>query len=143
MSCEYCENNVWKHFIIEGLRFNFCPICGAALDGETVCGKGPVGAESHTRAEILDAAKQCVCQDRNIQYGTPEDCFNLIACFWSDYLRITYFGDDEDYSIVDAKDVAVMMVLLKIARVAVGASKSDNWIDIAGYAACGGELDKV
>ena len=39
-----------------------------------------------------------------------------------------------------SRDVAVMMILLKIARVA-SSKKSDNWVDIAGYAACGGEID--
>lgn len=39
-----------------------------------------------------------------------------------------------------ASDVANMMILLKIARGANGKPKEDNWIDIAGYAACGGEL---
>ena len=39
-----------------------------------------------------------------------------------------------------ASDVANMMILLKIARGANGKPKADTWIDIAGYAACGGEL---
>ena len=34
-----------------------------------------------------------------------------------------------------------MMALLKIARIAGGNAKADNWIDLAGYAACGGELE--
>lgn len=37
-------------------------------------------------------------------------------------------------------DVAAMMMLLKIARIATGEPKEDNWIDAAGYAACGGEI---
>ena len=41
-----------------------------------------------------------------------------------------------------ASDVANMMILLKIARGAIGKPKADNWIDIAGYAACGGELQE-
>lgn len=32
------------------------------------------------------------------------------------------------------------LALLKIARIATGHGKSDNWVDLAGYAACGGEL---
>ena len=42
---------------------------------------------------------------------------------------------------IDPKDVAAMLGLLKIARVATGHGKADNWIDLAGYAACGGELE--
>ena len=33
-----------------------------------------------------------------------------------------------------------MLALLKIARIASGHGKSDNWVDLAGYAACGGEI---
>ena len=83
------------------------------------------------REEILDAAKRCVCGDREQDYGSPESNFGRIAEFWSDYLG---------YPIVD-KDVAAMLALLKIARIASGHAKEDNWIDLAGYAACGGELE--
>ena len=37
-------------------------------------------------------------------------------------------------------NIAVLLALLKIARIATGHGKSDNWVDLAGYAACGGEL---
>ena len=84
-----------------------------------------------TRDEILDAAKRCVCGDREQDYGSPEKNFERIAEFWS-----TYMG----YPVV-AHDVAAMFALLKIARIATGHAKEDNWIDLAGYAACGGELE--
>ena len=29
----------------------------------------------------------------------------------------------------------------KIARTASGHAKEDNWVDLAGYAACGGEIE--
>lgn len=97
--------------------------------------------ESMTREGILDAAKQCVCTDRDQQYGSPEDNFALIAKLWSEYLRATGLGDgDDSWGLVSAEDVAVMMCLLKIARIATGAPKADSWIDLAGYAACGGEI---
>ena len=83
------------------------------------------------REEILDAAKRCVCGDREQDYGSPEKNFERIAEFWS-----TYMG----YPVV-AHDVAAMLALLKIARIASGHAKEDNWIDLAGYAACGGELE--
>lgn len=154
MSCDFC--GLWKHFFD---RNNFeagsiipathCPSCGALLgDPTTSAGvQVPLGEEKASeflsRAEILEAAKKCVCQDRNDQYGDPEDSFNLIAKFWSDYLCMTYFGDDEEYPIVEAKDVAAMMALLKIARIAGGSAKADNWVDLCGYGACGGELDRA
>lgn len=153
MSCEFC--GLWKHFFDRNFEAGdvipatHCPSCGALL-GESAASASAQAPfdelkaqEPHTRAEILEAAKKCVCQDRNDQYGSPEESFNLIAKFWSDYLRTTYFGDDEDYPIVEAKDVAAMVALLKIARIAGGSAKADNWVDLCGYGACGGELDRA
>lgn len=40
---------------------------------------------------------------------------------------------------INAKDVATMMGLLKVARIATG-YKDDNFVDLAGYAACAGEI---
>lgn len=85
------------------------------------------------RPEILDAAKRCVCGDREQDYGSPEDSFNTIAALWNAYLG--------GVAVVDAKDVAAMLALLKIARISSGHAKEDNWIDLAGYAACGGEIE--
>ena len=89
-----------------------------------------------TRKEILDAAAQIVTQDREEQYGLPEDCFAAVGNLWADYLRSCGVAID----FLEPFDVANMMILLKIARGANGKPKADNWIDIAGYAACGGEL---
>ena len=87
-----------------------------------------------TRHDILMAADQCVNGDREEDYGKPEDNFALIAKFWNAYL-----GVDEKTGI-DAMDVACMMALMKIARINSGRIKADNFIDLAGYAACGGEI---
>ena len=38
------------------------------------------------RAEILDAAKACVCGEREQDYGTPEDSFGLIGQLWTVYM---------------------------------------------------------
>lgn len=89
-----------------------------------------------TREEVLNAAKQCVCSDRESQYGNPESNFETIADFWNVYLEAA----DKLLSSIEAADVAAMMGLLKLARIAIGKNKSDNWIDLAGYAACGGEI---
>lgn len=95
-----------------------------------------------TRADILHAAEKCVCGQRETDYGTPEDNFKAIAELWSVYLDRISVGKYGNM-IVDEKDVAVMMALLKIARIARGGGKADNWIDLAGYAACGAECEGV
>lgn len=85
-----------------------------------------------TRKEILKTAAKCVVGDREEDYGLPEQNFVRIAVFWNAYLGIAD---------ITAKDVAAMLALLKIARIASGHAKSDNWVDLAGYAACGGEIE--
>ena len=83
-----------------------------------------------TRKTILDAAEKCVCHDRQDTHGRPEDSFGDIADLWTTYKGVEF----------DPVDVAQMMVLLKIARAKGNPKHTDNWIDIAGYAACAGEI---
>lgn len=90
-----------------------------------------------TRAEILEQARKCVCGGREQDYGTPEDRFTTIALLWGTYLQRAY--PERACPPISAKDVAVMMALLKIARIA-GGDKADSFVDLAGYAACAGEL---
>lgn len=82
------------------------------------------------RKTILETAEACVCRDRQDQYGKPEDSFSEIAMLWT-----AYTGND-----ISPVDVAQMMILLKVARAKGNPKHQDNWIDIAGYAACAGEI---
>ena len=91
-----------------------------------------------TRSEILQKADGCVNGDRQGDYGSPERSFQTISHLWSDYLFATNAGRD---IVIEPKDVAAMLILLKIARIAGGRFKADNWVDLAGYAACGGEIE--
>lgn len=92
-----------------------------------------------TREGILEKARMCICGDRDHQYGSPEDSFKAIAGFWETYLKTKCVSSGTDVRI-SAEDVAAMMTLFKIARIATGQNKDDNWIDGCGYLACGGEL---
>lgn len=83
-----------------------------------------------TRAETLGRAHQAVNGERDTVYGRPEDNFAHIAALWSCHLGHP----------VTAIDVALMMVLLKVARQRTTPNHEDGWIDIAGYAACGAEI---
>lgn len=83
-----------------------------------------------TRDEILRTAAQYVTRDRQADHGDAERSFGRIADLWTAYLGVP----------VDEGDVALMMVLLKVARAGSNQAHLDNWVDIAGYAACGGEL---
>ena len=91
-----------------------------------------------TRADILDTAKKCVCGQREQDYGTPESNFQLIADLWNDYL---FPSLHENKAVISATDVAMMMALMKIARIRNGGGTGDSFVDLAGYAACGGEIN--
>lgn len=92
-----------------------------------------------TRKEILAAAEKCVCEDRNKEYSEPEDIFSLIAALWEPVICARCVPDGT-YVCMDETTVALLMALLKIARASVNQEHIDSWIDLAGYAACGGEL---
>lgn len=90
-----------------------------------------------TREEILKEALKCVNGEREQQYGSPEDSFMAIAELWTVYLEHGCV-EDNGAVLLHPEDVAAMMALLKIARICTGKYKGDNWVDLAGYAACGG-----
>ena len=83
-----------------------------------------------TRFDILDTAGEIVGGHRVTDYGEPEDNFGVIARLWSAYLGI-------DISDVD---VSMLMVLFKTGRIKSGTATEDSFVDICGYAACGGEI---
>lgn len=88
--------------------------------------------EPWTRKRVLSEAERCVCGKREQDYGEPEDSFQKIGTFWTAYLN---------YAVkIDAKDVAAMMALLKIARISENPQHMDNWVDGCGYFSCGGEI---
>ena len=82
------------------------------------------------RCEVLDTAKSYVTKDRASDHGDMENNFGVIAKYWSIHLGVD----------VNSTDVAVMMSLLKVARIKSNPNHMDNWIDGCGYLSCGGEL---
>lgn len=124
------------------------PTLGAALDRLREIRKDDLNCvePNVNRESILDAAKRCVCGDREQDYGSPENNFRTIASMWNSYLYGAGLIENHDPTVwkgIIPKDVAAMLALLKIARIASGHAKADNWIDLAGYAACGGELEEA
>lgn len=80
-----------------------------------------------TRDEFIDSVRNIV-EGRDKVHGKPEDTFGKIASLWSDYLDI----------VLTSEDVACMMILFKVARLQNNMTNEDSWLDIAGYAVCGG-----
>lgn len=83
-----------------------------------------------TRERVLNKAHECVCGQREQDYGSPEDNFKRIANLWTAYTGVE----------ISPANVAVMMALLKIARLRGNGTHIDSWVDLAGYAACGAEI---
>lgn len=84
-----------------------------------------------SRADVLDTAKDYVTRDRAADHGDMEDNFRTIASYWNTHLGIDF---------IRPQDVAVMMTMLKLARIRQNEWHLDNWIDACGYMACGGEI---
>jgi hypothetical protein len=89
-------------------------------------------------SEILTTAAGYVSGDRESTHGPKERNHHNIAALWDAYLRIR-----RDPSVpLTPLDVLHMMVLLKVARTQLGALNMDDYIDMAGYAGCAGEVAK-
>jgi hypothetical protein len=89
----------------------------------------------NNRTEILNEAIELINGERNSTYGDPLDDFLTTATFWQTYITRTI----EARGGLDIKphDVAVMMNLLKTARISWSPEKRDHWADLAGYTGCG------
>jgi hypothetical protein len=81
--------------------------------------------------QTLRKALDVVTGARRQSYGNPEDNFKNISVLWDAWRSIR--GD----SMPPAAEVAIQMILMKIARLSESPAHEDSWIDIAGYAACG------
>jgi len=82
------------------------------------------------RTHILETANEYVTRDRAVTHGDAEDSFGKLAAIWGARLGVHIRPDQ----------VAIMMLDLKTVRAWDNPKHQDNWIDMAGYAACGGEV---
>ena len=94
--------------------------------------------DAEVREHVLDEAKKYVLKDRNSTYGKPEDNFRRIAELWTAYLGIR---PKDVGAPITPTDVAQMMLLMKVARLAHNPTHKDSWIDAAGYIACGAGIE--
>ncbi len=83
------------------------------------------------RTRVLEEANRLIVGDRNNTHGEPTQDFTRTAHMWTTYL--------DGRTTIRPWDVAAMMSLLKISRISWSPDHRDNWVDLAGYAACGWE----
>lgn len=137
MLCEY-EDLEMTPSEIDEMRLELCDL-RAQLESQNK----PVTTETQpniTRSDILNAAMRCVCGDREQDYGSPESSFRMIAALWEPFLKQKCVSPGAELTI-SPEDVAAMMCLFKLARISTGHGKADNWVDLCGYGACGGEIE--
>lgn len=65
-----------------------------------------------------------VLKDRQETYGSPEEAFTRIGRMWGAILNT----DD-----IPAHEVDLMMIALKIIRIANNPQHEDSWLDLSGY----------
>ena len=80
---------------------------------------------------ILREAEDLICGPRNGTYGPAEEDFPLVADMFNAWLKARYRIDADA---LDAEDVAMFMVFLKIRRQG-HQRKRDNITDAIGYLA--------
>jgi hypothetical protein len=83
--------------------------------------------------ELLRLVEKLVEGPRAATHGDKRENHENIAALWSAYLGIS----------ISPFQVALMMVLLKVARTQAGQPNLDDYVDMAGYAAIAGELSPV
>lgn len=90
------------------------------------------------RGKVLLDALHVINGERQDEYGSPEDNFGVIADYWTAYLDHHYRAN----LTVTAQDVAIMMTLLKIARITTGTAKEDSFVDAAGYIGLAADMEE-
>ena len=86
------------------------------------------------KKSVLQEAEEIIYGDREKTYGHPSKNLQAIADMWTAYVNSATHGalGELEFS---AQDVAVMMILLKAARLANDMDHRDSVVDICGYAA--------
>jgi hypothetical protein len=82
---------------------------------------------------ILEEAQEIIYGDREKTYGNPRKNLAAIASLWEMYLyhKGLLLENSEE---LRPEDVALMMMLLKVARMINDPTHRDSLVDLAGYA---------
>ncbi len=87
---------------------------------------------SDIRKATLDEAARLICGPRNATHGDYTQEAERIGRLWGALLN---------REPIPARTVATMMIALKLARATTGRVNLDDWVDAAGYAALGAQID--
>ena len=99
------------------------------------------------RSKVLNDAITAT-KEREGEFGSPQDNLGLVADLWEQYINNIEPYPTYLHKEITAKDVGIMMILFKVARIASTQSGKhikphhDTLVDIAGYAAITSELSE-
>ena len=123
MSCKDCDDPTCENYCVNENANRYDP--PQAVTAAKEPSRKLIGSD------IFEMAKRIVNGHRQDDYGSPEDSFQNIANYWNAYFTQIY--DKREDGLI-AEDVAIMMVLFKIARLGHGYTK-DSVVDMCGYSA--------
>lgn len=91
------------------------------------------GQMNKPRLELLDEAAHLINGERDAVYGPPVINHTRIADLWTAYL-----GYD-----IQPSEVAIMLALVKVSRLAASPQHRDSYTDLAAYAAIAWECQEA
>lgn len=91
------------------------------------------GGASAPPLTILDSANELIYGDRHSAYGEYSEQAQQVATMFELILGCP----------VPVEKVPLLMVGLKVVRLAQNPTHSDSWMDVAGYVGCAGKLDTI
>ncbi len=89
-----------------------------------------------TRAPDICRRAAATVAVRGRRHGDALACHRAVAALWTAYLGAKL----RPGAAITARDAALLLALLKVARTLAGAHNPDDYIDLAGYAAVAGEI---
>lgn len=115
-----------------------CPdFCCREIKEAGVAYLGDAVAVPAEQESILAEAQRIVHGPRRASYGHPSVNFQRIADLWNGYRKGI---PREDFN---PTDVAMLLILLKMARIMHGPTDRDGHTDICGYAACSAIINGI
>ena len=84
------------------------------------------------RSDLLATAQKTVDGDRDKEFGDPLQNMECAAQLIGGYLNVK----------IDAAEVPIIQALFKIARLRENRGSTDSWVDLAGYAAVGFDVQQ-
>ena len=128
LKCHVCKKTIEDDYVALINNEPHCFKCAFEI-GYKAFAPSNDNESSKKLGSILKDAYKIINGNRQNSYGTPEDSFARISDYWNTYLKHKNLK-----AVLTPKDVAMMMVLFKIAR--LGHSYTyDSCVDICGYTA--------